>query len=156
MSFPRSRRDLLAAAAFGLLAAVTAVPFGATYAAHLTRFALVGMDVEVTDASLAESLRVDLRFTNPGRVPATLFMAQLRGVADGRLFTDITASQTEKVTVSPGETVTVRVSVGVREGYREALRRALDAGELRVSGTLGFRVADSSVQTEFVATEVGG
>lgn len=152
----RSRRDLVASAAFAALAVVTAIPFGATYRAHLSRFALQGMDVAVVDARLAERFVVDLRVRNPGYVPASLFGAQVRATADDRLLTDVTASSVERATLAPGEAATVRVRVGVRDGHREELRRALEAGELRISGFLAFRVADDSVRTAVTATEVGG
>lgn len=149
------RRDLVALAAFAGLAVVSALPFAGTYTAHLTRFAMMGADVTVESAALEDGwLRLELAVPNPGRRPARLYVGMLRAYTD-RLLTDVTRSEVESVTIRPGETATVTARLGVEEGAREALRAALDAGELTVSGFLGFQVAEDSVRKRLRLRGVG-
>lgn len=151
-----TRRGVAALAGFAALSLAAVVPFGAAYAAHLTRFAMMGANVTVESARLdGDWLRLELAIPNPGRRPARLFVGQLRGYTDV-LLTDVTRTEVEDVTIRPGETARVNIRLPIAEGAREELQAALDAGELVVSGFLGFQVAQDSVRKRLRIEGVGG
>lgn len=144
----RSRRDVVSLLGFAALVVLAAVPFGEVYAAHLTRFAMMSADVSVERATLeGDRFRLDLAIPNAGRRAAHLYVGMLRAYTPpANILTDVTSTESEDVTIRPGETATATIRMGIQDGAREELRAALEAGELVVTGFLGFQVADASVR----------
>ncbi|WP_440008755.1 hypothetical protein [Halomicrococcus sp. SG-WS-1] len=136
---------------FVLVSLVTVWLFVPTMLGHAAVTNADNVDVTATDARVTDdgrTLAVAFQIHNPTH-RAISVSAALVHVYDGDArVSDGTTTPFQRTVVPAGETRTVTLGIGIRDGYEERVRQGTDDRGFRYSGKLRGTIADRTVDVD--------